>query len=358
MAKHIGIVGAGIIGACIARELALRGCKVTVFEAHEPASGASSRSMGWINASFVDREDYYLMRLAAIEAHRELDEAFGGTLQMQWTGSLNWDADPDRLEELAGELGRFGHPVRVTTAAEMAKLEPHLADLPEKALLMDNEGVTEAGHMTRVLLRAAQDEGAVVLAGAEVTGIEKMEAGGHVIVSPAGHTKVDEVVIAAGVKTGKLAEILGFSLPMKNEPGVLIETNDLPFRLNHTIWSPDVHFKQLPDGTTICGNLYSGAIGDGGAEGEAERMLARMRQRLPDAPDLRIEKVRHGVRPMPLDTYPAIGRLGGDDVNPYVAVMHSGVTLAPLVGRLVAAEMAENSTEPMLQPFRPSRFNV
>ncbi len=359
MKQHIGVIGAGIIGASIARELSLRDCKVTVFEAFEPACGASSRSMGWINASFVSREDYYLMRLAAIEAHRELDKIFRGALDIKWTGSLNWETGDESLQDLARDLGRFNHPVKVVSRQEISEMEPELADLPQQALYLDSEGVAEAGHMTRLLLRTAQDAGAVVLAGAQVSGIETSGSGGYVIVSPAGRTAVDDVVIAAGVQTGALAKSCGYHLPMQNEPGVLIETSQLPVKINHTVWSPDVHFKQLSDGRAVCGNMFSGAIGADAVESVAERMLERLKQRLPRAAaDMRIEKVRYGVRPMPGDSYPAIGRLGGEVANPYVAVMHSGVTLAPLVGRLVAAEMAENSTQTMLSPFRPHRFNV
>ena len=352
--KHVAVVGAGIIGASIARELALSGCRVSVFEAHEPASGASSRSMGWINASFVDREDYYKMRLAAIRAHRELDAELGGKLQIQWTGSLNWEAREGELGKLAEDLGRFDHPVKLVTARDIKLLEPELGVLPRQALLMEQEGTAEAGHVTRVLLRAAQDAGATVLSGAPVTSVEHTGSG-HIVIGAAGRIHVDDVVVAAGVKTGHLAEICGGKLPMKNEPGVLIETNPLPFELHHTIWSPDVHFKQLPDGRAVCGNLYTGAIGEQAVEDVADNMLERLKQRLPNAAaGLKIEKVRYGVRPMPVDSYPAIGRSGGDI---YVSVMHSGVTLGPLVGRLVAQEIVTGDTAPMLEPFRPARFN-
>jgi glycine/D-amino acid oxidase-like deaminating enzyme len=40
----------------------------------------------------------------------------------------------------------------------------------------------------------------------------------------------------------------------------------------------------------------------------------------------------------------------------YLAVSHSGVTLAPVLGRLVAAEVAEQTVDGLLAPFRPSRF--
>jgi glycine/D-amino acid oxidase-like deaminating enzyme len=40
----------------------------------------------------------------------------------------------------------------------------------------------------------------------------------------------------------------------------------------------------------------------------------------------------------------------------YVAVTHSGVTLAPFLGRAVADEIARARVVPQLEPFRPARF--
>ncbi len=46
------ILGAGLLGACLAYRLTRAGVAVTVAEATTPASGASGSSFGWINASF------------------------------------------------------------------------------------------------------------------------------------------------------------------------------------------------------------------------------------------------------------------------------------------------------------------
>ena len=39
-----------------------------------------------------------------------------------------------------------------------------------------------------------------------------------------------------------------------------------------------------------------------------------------------------------------------------MAVSHSGVTLAPVLGRLIAAEVATHTSDGLLAPFRPARF--
>jgi len=41
----------------------------------------------------------------------------------------------------------------------------------------------------------------------------------------------------------------------------------------------------------------------------------------------------------------------------YVAAMHSGITLAPIVGNLCQTELLDGNPSSLLEDFRPSRFN-
>ena len=62
-----------------------------------------------------------------------------------------------------------------------------------------------------------------------------------------------------------------------------------------------------------------------------------------------------GYRPMPSDGFPIIGRAAGVD-GLYVAVMHSGITLAPVVGLFAAEEVLDGRRDPLLAPYGLSRF--
>jgi len=42
--------------------------------------------------------------------------------------------------------------------------------------------------------------------------------------------------------------------------------------------------------------------------------------------------------------------------NLYLALMHSGVTLAPLVGELAAMEIVDSARVQLLDAYRPERF--
>ena len=60
-----------------------------------------------------------------------------------------------------------------------------------------------------------------------------------------------------------------------------------------------------------------------------------------------------GLRALTADLLPAVGPLSD---RTYVAVTHSGITLAPALGELVAAEVLGRGEEPLLAPFRPDRL--
>ena len=76
---------------------------------------------------------------------------------------------------------------------------------------------------------------------------------------------------------------------------------------------------------------------------------------LPQLKDASFDTVTLGFRPMPVDSHPIIGfPVGRRDT--YITVMHSGVTLAPLVGWLAAMEILDGVRVQLLEPFRLERF--
>ena len=109
MTRHVVIVGAGIIGAAIAFRLSQGGARVTVVEGALPASGASGRSFGWINASFSLNEDHFLLRVAALTAHHALAADLGPLRTTEeWFGQLKsiWELRLAALDEILTSKGQ------------------------------------------------------------------------------------------------------------------------------------------------------------------------------------------------------------------------------------------------------------
>ena len=74
-----------------------------------------------------------------------------------------------------------------------------------------------------------------------------------------------------------------------------------------------------------------------------------------NAGELQIENIVIGQRARPADGLPAIGYVTPHQ-RVYVAVTHSGITLSPLIGKLVAQELVQDQASELLADFRPQRL--
>jgi glycine/D-amino acid oxidase-like deaminating enzyme len=77
---------------------------------------------------------------------------------------------------------------------------------------------------------------------------------------------------------------------------------------------------------------------------------------LPQLQNAQFERITIGWRPMPKDRHPVIGRIENVP-DAYLAVTHSGVTLAPILGRIAAIEIMDEVEVDMASSFRLSRFS-
>ena len=84
------------------------------------------------------------------------------------------------------------------------------------------------------------------------------------------------------------------------------------------------------------------------------RIMSIAEQFVPGILSVEVEDVVIGWRPLPLDRHPVLGR-SPNQSQAYLAIMHSGVSLAPIVGDLASREILGGLTAPELAPYRPDR---
>jgi glycine/D-amino acid oxidase-like deaminating enzyme len=175
-------------------------------------------------------------------------------------------------------------------------------------------------------------------------------------------------VLCAGVGTTALARSLGAEVPVEPKPGLLAVTTPVPAgALGRVVYAPGVHLRPDPSGGIRLGaDDVDRMVDDEYEEWPLEpappppwsyALLDRARAVLPALEAADLDHVRIGVRPVPADGYTVAGRLP-EWGNVYVAVTHSGVTLGPLLGRLLAEEITNGVRDPLLADFRPERFAV
>ena len=362
--RKIGVVGGGIVGASIAYHLARRGAEVTLFEKTKPAAGATANSFAWINATFAKKPHHYfhLNRLGAL-GYRHLERELGGDLEVQWGGSLEWYHQPDRSRWLRQEVAshqRWGYSTRLIDVEEFRKLEKNVepGDVAA-ASWSEEEGNVDPVRAAEVLVDHAVKQGARVVFPCEVTAIDQKWGRLSGVRTTTGDFELDVVVIAAGVDTAKLAALVGVEVPLVESPGVLAHTMPAERLVDRVVLSPGAHVKQKLDGRLVAGMGFGAAPSSAArsdAEEEGQNVLEAGRKYIPGLAKLSLEKVTLGFRPLPKDGCPLIGFPDGAP-GVYLAVMHSGVTLCPIVGRLAALEILDGVEVELLSSYRHSRFD-
>ena len=373
-APRVGVVGAGIVGASIACHLADAGAQVTVFDRSGPAAGATRNSFAWINA-FVADVNYRDLRLQSLLAYHDLDQRLG--LGIVWGGYLNWADDTAHaglVRSNAGQLAGCPFPVQWLGAAQVAALSPHLAPGPVAAAIFSAiDGHLDPVGVTQRFLATARSRGAQLRYPCAVTGIEFRRGRLRGVATRQGFVALDRLVVAAGVDTPRLLARCGFTLRLRHAPGILAHSKPMPelTRIIHD-GPGDVSFKQMADGRIVGTDspeppdlpVHAGIraepidFPDEAVRAlHGKRILGKIATLLPAARGAQLDWLSLGFRPMPMDELPVVGSVP-DAPDVHVAVTHSGVTLAPILGRYVTTELLDGTRVPALARYRPERFST
>ena len=360
------VIGAGVVGASVAYHLAQAGIEVELLDAGRPGGGTSKATLAWINARDRTPEHYFRLSCLAMAAHRDLQAQLGCRWQ-HGKGCIEWADDEEGRELLGREVERlhgWGYPAeRLATEVARDRFEPSLRLDPVRVPWVARFSADTYIHpnvMIAALLGGVRVRGGRVRAGTRVSDIDVDACGVWKVVTAEGECiSGDLVVDCAGPAAGEVAGWLGLDLPMGSRPGLILVAEPAPTRIRGVLRSPAIELRHDGGGRVLINALFAQAQLDPadppplGGEVCAEA-LQRSRALVSGLDGVEIEAVRVGIRPMPDDGHPLVGLVPGVD-GAYVVVTHSGVSLAPLLGRLVATELAEGRTVADLEPYRPDR---
>jgi glycine/D-amino acid oxidase-like deaminating enzyme len=143
-------------------------------------------------------------------------------------------------------------------------------------------------------------------------------------------------------------------------PGLLVETEPLLAFTDKVVYLPSgpgprVFMRQRPDGRVLLGERSQETVAHDLSQQHTTALLRQAARFLPVLRGAHATRKLLAWRSMPADRLPIVGRVPGLD-RLYLAVTHRGVTLAPILGRLVADEVATGDEAWQLAQFRPGRF--
>lgn len=372
---RVVVIGAGILGASMAWRLSRKGVQVTLLDRSTPGSGASGHSFAWINASSKQPYHYHSLNRISLEmwprfASELAEDGDGASVGLRWGGNLSWTSNPDAASRQIAEVRRlqtWGYPARSLSASELSDLEPALqAGTVTSAAYCEDEGQVEPQPVIDACLRRLEEGQAEMRRNTEVTGFA-LNGNGRIdtVETDSGDIPCDCVALAAGTDTTRLAAMAGVHVPQSRSPGVVVRTTPMPPLLRNatTVHAPPeakyvsgVHFRQCADGSLMLGEGTQESLAEDDSQAHADDLLRRACRWLPDIQGASALPVPVGWRPMPADGYPAVG-FASETPNLYIALSHSGVTLAPILSQLAALEICEGApADAWLGPYRPQRF--
>jgi glycine/D-amino acid oxidase-like deaminating enzyme len=363
--KRVAVIGVGILGASVGWNLSRQGTKVVFIDAGQPGGGVTNWSFSWVNASTkTELRSYFELNVAGLAAHRELAQTIGPDSWWYPVGHLSWADDPAaeaKLLETADLLARWGYRIEVCTGAEVRRrLEPALV-VPGEApvVFCPGEAWVDGRHLVARLVGQAVESGAECRSGVAVRDIDTGADGSirAVALSDGSCLDVDVVVNAAGPAASRVAGLIARHLPMRREPGAIARIGCAQVPVRRAMHAPHIEIRPDGDGSVVLHSREADALIDTGedASGLARLLHEAARRVVPELGNSRITQTRIADRPIPGDGLPSVGALPAVP-GYYEAVTHSGITLGPVIGRLLASEILSGRPDDKLADFRPDRF--
>jgi D-hydroxyproline dehydrogenase subunit beta len=362
MRADLIIIGAGIIGAAIAREAANAGLHVQVLTQNEPGTGVTATGMGHIVVLDDEPSELALCKLSS-----ELWDGFAQTTEAEYRrcGTL-WVAcnakENALLEEKRIRLLAAGINATSIDSRDIPRFEPNLRSGLAGALLVERDAVVYAPRMAAYLLSAPCQTGCIDVRMAHVTGISRGVVqlyGGEKLVA-------DAVVVAAGLASQDLLPELTL-VPRK---GHLVITDRYPGWVNHQVLEVGYSASAHGSGESVAFNIQPRATGQlllGSSRqpqvstrevdpGVLAKMIARAQEFMPKLSSLRAIRAWTGVRPGTPDGKPYIGRWPLVS-NCWLAAGHEGLGITTALGtaRLLIDQILQRPLSVDPSPYSPLR---
>ena len=353
MTPDVIIVGAGVMGASLARRLSADGLATLICGWEAPERDSSWAAAGMLCAQVEAHEPGPFLDLLVAAEARWVE--FDGRFDYRREGALQLALD-DRerkglLRQREWQVQR-GLPVELLEPEEIGKLEPGVSREVTGASFFPRGGQVDNRALVAGLLADAEVFGArrrsgrvdeVLVEKSRVRGVrvegERLEAG--------------VVAVAAGAWTDAIKGLgIASSVPVR---GQLIALPACP--VTRPVFGGGGYV--LPKGgACVCGTTMERVGFDARVTAQGKELLLRRARRLcPSLGGTEIAAAWAGLRPATADGLPAFGPTPIEGLHLAVGLFRNGILLAPLAADLMARAI-EGDADVVPEPFRASRLFV
>lgn len=386
------VIGGGMAGSATAFQLARLGRNVTLVERGEIASEASGQNMGGLGGAgwgnMPNLQSYLTM--GSLEIFKELQIDMGYDMEFRLSGSItgiHTEAQHNYLEDQVQSLQANGYQSELLTPKEASAIEPEINLALPGYLFAPGRGQADPVKSTRAFAHAAQQAGASIHTGRNVTAIAVRGSGGYSVQTESGEYVCQTLVLATGSWCGPVGRMLGIDIPIMPIRGQMWATEPLPPRFVHRISSAESSFAWSKDngadartppnlthknGRRVTRHLYgrqrrNGEIIFGGDREDVgynttpdpdgiEVNKQHASEVVPLVADLPIAKTWAGLMPFSLDGSPIIGKIPlRDNLFIVSGLASSGFGRGPMAGKLAADYIHTGHMPRVLAEADPAR---
>ncbi len=381
------VIGAGVIGACVAYYLAKENLRVVVLERGDIASGTSGHGEGNVlihdKQPGIDTQMAYasqkLFQTLAAELSCDFEYVERGSVLLI-ESEQEWKAAEELVVRQAGD----GYPFRMLSQDEIHAQEPFLAEDIIGAVEIDCDAAINPMAFAFGLCREAEKLGAGIRTYSPVRRITRSKAGAIRSVQTVDEEyRAKYVIDCAGVWATDIGRMVGVDIPIRPRQGqimvaertfkvgnrkivefgyLMAKFGDSSYRRNV---SPDLErmgiafvFEPTQAGNFLIGSSRAFVGYDTDVSIEVMKGLANRALRFfPVLRDIKVIRAYAGLRPYCPDHFPIVSVV--EEVPGfYVAAGHEGdgVGLAPITGRLITEMITGKETSIPIERLRLSRF--
>jgi glycerol-3-phosphate dehydrogenase len=279
------IIGAGVVGANIAREMAKYKLKICLLERSDDVScGCSKANSGIVHGGYSETPGTLKADLCVKgnRMYEQLDKELNFGYRETGSFVLSFrEEDREQLEKIYEKGIKNGvGGLEIIDGDRAREMEPYLSHEVKAALFCANAGVTSPYEFTIALTENAVKNGVDLHLNTEVTAIQKVEDGFKIITSR-GEFAAKYVVNAAGIYSDRIAAMAGmddYRITPRRGQYVLLEKSQSFLAKSVIFQLPTELGKGILVTTTYHGNLLVGPnaeeIGDKEDTGTTQEALA------------------------------------------------------------------------------------
>lgn len=345
------ILGGGIIGMSLGRELRKHGADVLIVERSQPGREASWASAGMLAPS-GSRLPEVLSSLTRASAQmfpefvHELEDESGTRVDLRNQGTIVTAEEADK-SNASPELSQ----------SELRSLEPNLAY--RSGLHFVEERSVDPRALMSALVAAVKHRNVHFASGSPAVKI--FDSGGQLAVkTERSEYLAPAVVNCCGAWSGMLAANQKIHVPVRPVKGQMLSLAT-PRRdfLKHTVRSTEVYLVPRSDGRILVGATLEEALFDKRVEPEVIQKFHQLAANFaPELGEARMLEAWAGLRPCTADNLPVMGKTTLPGY--FVATGHfrNGILLAPVTA-MIMADVVRGLESPFdLTPFSLKRFDV